>query len=109
MFAAQTSPRLARSKRRPKHRPSPRSGSSLNGLSWASRARASARLSAPQAPKSNASSFLDAFAPWLFLGGGDPLVPEEVYAGGRAVQIPEWHEWAIKVKAELDRLREEAA
>jgi len=43
------------------------------------------------------------------LGGGDPLVPEEVYAGGRAVQIPEWHEWAIKVKAELDRLREEAA
>lgn len=41
--------------------------------------------------------------------GGDPLVPEEVYAGGRVVQIPKWQEWAIKAKAELDRLRQEAA
>jgi transposase InsO family protein len=41
--------------------------------------------------------------------GGDPLVPEEVYAGGRAVQIPKWQAWAVKAKAELDRLREEAA
>jgi transposase InsO family protein len=41
--------------------------------------------------------------------GGDPLVPEEVYAGGRAIQIPKWQEWAVRAKAELDRLREEAA
>ena len=41
--------------------------------------------------------------------GGDPLVPEEVYAGGRAIQIPKWQSWAVKAKAELDRLREEAA
>jgi transposase InsO family protein len=41
--------------------------------------------------------------------GGDPFVPEEVYAGGRAVQIPKWQAWAVKAKAELDRLRQEAA
>jgi len=40
---------------------------------------------------------------------GDPLVPEEVYAGGRVIQIPKWQTWAIQAKAELDRLREEAA
>lgn len=26
--------------------------------------------------------------------GGDPLVPAEVYAGGRAIQIPRWQSWA---------------
>lgn len=41
--------------------------------------------------------------------GGDPLVPEEVYAAGRAIQIPKWQSWAVKAKAELDRLRAEAA
>ena len=40
---------------------------------------------------------------------GDPLVPVEVYAGGRAVQIPKWQAWALKAKAELDRLQQEAA
>ena len=41
--------------------------------------------------------------------GGDPLVPAEVYAGGRTVQIPKWQSWAVKAKAELDRLQQEAA
>ena len=41
--------------------------------------------------------------------GGDPLTPQEVYASGRAIQIPKWQSWAVKAKAELDRLREEAA
>jgi len=41
--------------------------------------------------------------------GGDPLVPEEVYGEGRAIQIPKWQSWAVKAKAKLDRLREEAA
>jgi len=41
--------------------------------------------------------------------GGDPFVPAEVYADGRAIQIPTWQSWAVKAKAELDRLREEAA
>lgn len=41
--------------------------------------------------------------------GGDPYVPEEVYAGGRAIQVPKWQGWAVKAKAELDRRYEEAA
>jgi transposase InsO family protein len=41
--------------------------------------------------------------------GGDPFVPEEVYAGGRAIQVPKWQGWAVRAKAELDRLCEEAA
>jgi len=41
--------------------------------------------------------------------GGDPLVPEEVYGGGRTIQIPKWQGWAVKAKAELDRLCQEAA
>jgi len=36
--------------------------------------------------------------------GGDPLVPEEVYAGGRAVQLPRWQGWARAAKAKLDEL-----
>jgi len=36
--------------------------------------------------------------------GGDPLVPEEVYAGGRVVQIPRWQGWARAAKAKLDEL-----
>ena len=41
--------------------------------------------------------------------GGDPLVPEEVYAQGRVTQIPKWQAWARRAKATLDRMMEEAA
>ena len=41
--------------------------------------------------------------------GGDPLVPDEVYAGGRQVQIPQWQTWARAAKAKLDELMEVAA
>lgn len=34
--------------------------------------------------------------------GGDPLVPAEVYAGGRAIRIPRWQPWAIAAKAKLE-------
>jgi putative transposase len=37
-------------------------------------------------------------------GGGDPLAPEEVYAGGRRVQTPKWQAWALAAKARLDEL-----
>lgn len=40
--------------------------------------------------------------------GGDPLVPEEVYAGGRVVQIPRWQGWARAAKAKLDAMMEAA-
>jgi putative transposase len=36
--------------------------------------------------------------------GGDPLVPEEVYAGGRLVQLPRWQGWARAAKAKLEEL-----
>lgn len=36
--------------------------------------------------------------------GGDPLVPAEVYAGGRLVQIPKWQGWAKGAKEKLDRM-----
>ena len=36
--------------------------------------------------------------------GGDPLVPEEVYAEGRAVQIPRWQTWAQQAKAKLEEM-----
>lgn len=41
--------------------------------------------------------------------GGDPLVPKEVYADGRLVQIPQWQTWARAAKAKLDELMEVAA
>jgi len=41
--------------------------------------------------------------------GGDPLVPAEVYAGGRTIQIPRWQSWARAAQAKLDQLLEEAA
>jgi transposase InsO family protein len=41
--------------------------------------------------------------------GGDPLVPEEVYAGGEVVQIPRWQTWAKAAKAKLDELMSGAA
>jgi putative transposase len=37
-------------------------------------------------------------------GGGDPLVPAEVYAAGHAVQTPKWQVWAQATKAKLDAL-----
>jgi hypothetical protein len=36
--------------------------------------------------------------------GGDPLVPQEVYVGGRSVQIPKWQGWAKGAKEKLDRM-----
>jgi len=41
--------------------------------------------------------------------GGDPLVPEEVYAGGQRVQLPRWQGWARAAKAKLDELMGAAA
>jgi transposase InsO family protein len=41
--------------------------------------------------------------------GGAPLAPAEVYAGGRATQIPRWREWARAAQAKLEKLLEEAA
>jgi transposase InsO family protein len=41
--------------------------------------------------------------------GGDPLVPAEVYAGGRTVQIPRWQDWARAASARLETLLEEVA
>jgi len=35
--------------------------------------------------------------------GGAPLVPEEVYSGGRPVKLPRWPAWARDVKARLDK------
>ena len=34
--------------------------------------------------------------------GSDPLVPAEVYAGGREIRIPRWQPWAIAAKAKLE-------
>lgn len=36
--------------------------------------------------------------------GGDPLVPAEVYAEGRAIQIPRWQTWASAAQAKLEEL-----
>jgi transposase InsO family protein len=41
--------------------------------------------------------------------GGDPLVPEEVYAGGRTVQLPRWQQWARAAQAKLEELLDGAA
>ena len=41
--------------------------------------------------------------------GGDPLVPLEVYTGGRSIQIPRWQGWAKGAKEKLDRMMTEAA
>jgi putative transposase len=42
-------------------------------------------------------------------GGGDVLVPAEVYAGGRAIQIPRWQAWARAARAKRDALWDEVA
>jgi putative transposase len=36
--------------------------------------------------------------------GGDPLVPAEVYAGLRTIQIPRWQGWARAAKAKLEEM-----
>ena len=36
--------------------------------------------------------------------GGDPLVPEEVYAQGRVTQLPRWQGWAKAAKEKLDEM-----
>ena len=41
--------------------------------------------------------------------GGDPLVPAEVYADGRPIQIPAWQQWAQAAQSKLDQLLTEAA
>jgi putative transposase len=41
--------------------------------------------------------------------GGDPLVPEEVYAGGLSTAIPRWQGWAKGAKEKLDRMLAEQA
>jgi transposase InsO family protein len=41
--------------------------------------------------------------------GGDPLVPAEVYAGSRSVQIPRWQDWARAASARLETLLEGVA
>ena len=41
--------------------------------------------------------------------GGDPLVPAEVYADGRSVQIPRWQDWARAVRARLEMLLKDVA
>lgn len=41
--------------------------------------------------------------------GGDPWVPEEVYAGGRTIRIPKWQGWAKGAKEKLDALMSEEA
>lgn len=40
--------------------------------------------------------------------GGDPLVPHEVYAEGKTIQIPRWQTWAIAAKAKLEELLDKA-
>ena len=37
-------------------------------------------------------------------GGGDPLVPADVYLDGLAVTIPKWQGWALAAKQKLDEM-----
>ena len=41
--------------------------------------------------------------------GGDPLVPEEVYTGGRSIGIPRWQGWARGAKKKLEKMLAEQA
>jgi putative transposase len=41
--------------------------------------------------------------------GGDVLVPAEVYAGDRSIQIPRWQAWARAAQAKLEKMLEEDA
>ncbi len=42
-------------------------------------------------------------------GGGDPLVPAEVYAKPQEIGIPKWQGWAVGAKAKLDEMMSEAS
>lgn len=39
--------------------------------------------------------------------GGDPLTPAEVYANGRAVQLPKWQGWARAAREKLKKMTED--
>jgi hypothetical protein len=41
--------------------------------------------------------------------GGDPWVPEEVFAGGRTIRNPKWQGWAKAAKEKLDAILQETA
>ena len=41
--------------------------------------------------------------------GGDPVTPDEVYAGGIEVQLPAWQGWATAAKEKLEALMQEDA
>lgn len=41
--------------------------------------------------------------------GGDPWTPTEVYAGGRAIEIPRWQPWARAAREKLEQLMEAPA
>ena len=42
--------------------------------------------------------------------GGDPLTPQDVYVGGRAIEIPAWQAWARRAREQLEQWAlEEAA
>jgi putative transposase len=41
--------------------------------------------------------------------GGDPLVPADVYAAVRSIQIPRWQDWARAARARLEMLSEDVA
>jgi hypothetical protein len=42
-------------------------------------------------------------------GGGDPLVPSDVYVDGQVTELPRWQGRSRDVKEKLDKLLEEAA
>lgn len=41
------------------------------------------------------------------VGGGDPLVPADVYLDGLAVTIPKWQGWALAAKEKLQQMKAE--
>jgi hypothetical protein len=59
-----------------------------------------------QTPPARLTKVLEALVPEE---GGDPWVPEEVYAGGRTIRIPKWQGWAKGAKEKLDAMLQETA
>jgi putative transposase len=41
--------------------------------------------------------------------GGDPLTPQDVYVGGRAIEIPAWQAWARRAREQLEQWATEEA
>ncbi|MBF0141671.1 MAG: hypothetical protein HQL74_15520 [Magnetococcales bacterium] len=39
-------------------------------------------------------------------GGGDPVTPADVYAGGVSITIPKWQHWAKAAKKKLQEMME---